>query len=77
MSRLAISKMGSCALNLPAMNLDYDEINIIQQYDKSDSTEISLPQPPPSARDDFGKVANITVHFLPCNQIFITYVTTE
>lgn len=55
------------------MNLDYDEINIIQQYDENDSIEIPLPQPPLSAIGDFGKVANITVPFLPCNQIFITY----
>lgn len=27
----------------------------------------------PSASDDFGRVKNITVHFLACNQIFITY----
>ncbi|WP_239392910.1 DUF3304 domain-containing protein [Snodgrassella communis] len=64
-------------LNLPGMNLDHNEVNIIKQYDEYYSADIPLPPPPPSAGDDFGKVANITVHFLPCNQIFITYGTIE
>ncbi|WP_239373249.1 hypothetical protein [Snodgrassella gandavensis] len=64
-------------LNLPGMNLDHNEVNIIKQYDEYYSTDIPLPPPPPSAGDDFGEVANITVHFLPCNQIFITYGTIE
>lgn len=29
----------------------------------------------PSASDDFDRVKNITVHFLACNQILITYGT--
>ncbi|MCT6881204.1 MAG: hypothetical protein M3Z51_02440 [Snodgrassella alvi] len=33
----------------------------------------TLPPSSPSASDDFGRVKNITVHFLACNQIFITY----
>ena len=64
-------------LNLPGMNLDHNEVNIIKQYDEYYSADIPLPPPPPSAGDDFGKVANITVHFLACNQIFITYGTIE
>ena len=58
------------------VNLDKEEKRIIDQYDEYYSAEIPLP-PPPSAGDDFGKVANITVHFLPCNQLFITYGTIE
>ena len=64
-------------LKVPGMVLDHEQLNIIDQYDEFYSTEIPLPPPPPSAGDDFGKVANITVHFLPCNQIFITYGTVE
>ena len=64
-------------LKVPGMVLDHDQLNIIDQYDEFYSSEIPLPPPPPSAGDDFGKVANITVHFLACNQIFITYGTVE
>ncbi|OCG16084.1 hypothetical protein A9G09_03780 [Gilliamella sp. wkB292] len=64
-------------LNLPGIAIDHKELDIINQYDESYSTVIPLPPPPPSAGDDFGQVANITVHFLPCNQIFITYGTIE
>jgi hypothetical protein len=64
-------------LNLPGFVLDRKELAIIDQYDEYYSTDIPLPPPPPSAGDDFGKVDNITVHFLPCNQIFITYGTIE
>ena len=65
------------ALNTSGMNFDHNQLNIIDKYDEYYSTEIPLPPPPPSAGDDFGKVANITVHFLACNQIFITYGTIE
>ncbi len=64
-------------LKVPGLVLDHEQLNIIEQYNEYYSTEIPLPPPPPSAGDDFGKVANITVHFLPCNQIFITYGTIE
>ncbi|OCG16086.1 hypothetical protein A9G09_03790 [Gilliamella sp. wkB292] len=64
-------------LNTAGLNVDRNEANLIHQYDEYYSTEIPLPPPPPSAGDDFGQVANITVHFLPCNQIFITYGTIE
>ncbi|WP_239373251.1 DUF3304 domain-containing protein [Snodgrassella gandavensis] len=64
-------------LNLPGVNVDQAEERIIDSYNEYYSTDIPLPPPPPSAGDDFGKVANITVHFLPCNQIFITYGTIE
>ncbi|PIT50441.1 DUF3304 domain-containing protein [Snodgrassella communis] len=64
-------------LNLPGVVIDRKEANIIDQYDEHYSADIPLPPPPPSAGDDFGKVANITVHFLACNQIFITYGTIE
>ena len=64
------------ALNTSGMNFDHNQLNIIDKYDEYYSTEIPLP-PPPSAGDDFGKVANITVHFLACNQLFITYGTIE
>ena len=64
-------------LRLPGVNVDKNEERIIDQYDEYYSAEIPLPPPPPSAGDDFGKVANITVHFLPCNQLFITYGTIE
>jgi hypothetical protein len=61
---------------LPGVNIDRNEANIINQYDEYYSTDILL-LPPLSAGDDFDKVGNITVHFLPCNQIFITYGTIE
>ena len=64
-------------LNTAGVNIDKKELQIIDQYDEYYSAEIPLPPPPPSAGDDFGKVANITVHFLPCNQLFITYGTIE
>ncbi len=64
-------------LKVPGLVLDEDQLNIMKEYYEYYSTEIPLPPPPPSAGDDFGKVANITVHFLPCNQIFITYGTIE
>ena len=62
-------------LNTAGVNIDKKELEIIDQYDEYYSAEIPLP--PPSAGDDFGKVDNITVHFLPCNQLFITYGTIE
>ncbi|WP_239392902.1 DUF3304 domain-containing protein [Snodgrassella communis] len=64
-------------LNLPGVNVDQKEERIIDSYNEYYSADIPLPPPPPSAGDDFGKVANITVHFLACNQIFITYGTIE
>ena len=64
-------------LNTAGVNVDKKESQIIDQYDEYYSAEIPLPPPPPSAGDDFGQVANITVHFLPCNQLFITYGTIE
>jgi hypothetical protein len=64
-------------LNLPGVNFDQNEKNLIRQYHENHSAEIPLPPPPPSAGDDFGKVANITVHFLACNQLYITYGTVE
>ena len=64
-------------LNLPGVNFDEKESAIISQYDENHSAVIPLPPPPPSAGDDFGKVRNITVHFLACNQLYITYGTVE
>ncbi|WLT02849.1 DUF3304 domain-containing protein [Snodgrassella alvi] len=64
-------------LNLPGVNFDEKEFAIIDQYAENYSAVIPLPPPPPSAGDDFGKVANITVHFLACNQLYITYGTVE
>ena len=64
-------------LNLPGLNFDEKERATIQQYSENYSAVIPLPPPPPSAGDDFGKVANITVHFLACNQLYITYGTVE
>ena len=64
-------------LNLPGVNFDEKEFSIIDQYAENYSAVIPLPPPPPSAGDDFGKVANITVHFLACNQLYITYGTVE
>ncbi|PIT60866.1 DUF3304 domain-containing protein [Snodgrassella alvi] len=64
-------------LNIPGVNFDQNEKNIIGQYYENHSAEIPLPPPPPSAGDDFGKVRNITVHFLACNQIFIDYGTRQ
>ncbi|PIT24447.1 hypothetical protein BGI37_09575 [Snodgrassella alvi] len=64
-------------LNVPGMVRDPNEVNIIRQYHENYSAEIPLPPPPAFAGDDFGKVANITVHFLACNQLYITYGTVE
>ncbi|PIT60867.1 DUF3304 domain-containing protein [Snodgrassella alvi] len=64
-------------LNVPGMVRDRNELAIIDQYDENYSAEIPLPPPPPSAGDDFGKVSNITVHFLACNQLYIDYGTLE
>ena len=64
-------------LDLPGVNVDEKERATIQQYSENYSAVIPLPPPPPSAGDDFGKVANITVHFLACNQLYITYGTVE
>ena len=64
-------------LNLPGLNFDQNEKRAIKQYQEEYSAVIPLPPLPPSAGDDFGKVANITVHFLACNQLYITYGTVE
>ncbi|PIT45224.1 DUF3304 domain-containing protein [Snodgrassella alvi] len=64
-------------LNLPGVVIDRKESVIIDQYDENYSAEIPLPPPPAFAGDDFGKVRNITVHFLACNQIFIDYGTRQ
>ena len=64
-------------LDLPGMNFDENESRIIDEYAENYSAVIPLPPPLPSAGDDFGKVANITVHFLACNQLYITYGTIE
>ena len=64
-------------LNLPGVNVNEHEYQTIMQYTESHSAVIPLPPPPPSAGDDFGKVRNITVHFLACNQLYITYGTVE
>ncbi|MBI0164296.1 DUF3304 domain-containing protein [Snodgrassella sp. M0351] len=62
-------------LNLPGVNFDEKESAIIDQYDENHSAVIPLP--PPSMGDDFGKVSNITVHFLACNQLYIDYGTKD
>ena len=67
----------SRVLNLPGVNVDESERATILQYAENYSAVIPLPPPPPSAGDDFGKVRNITVHFLACNQLYITYGTIE
>ncbi|PIT52592.1 hypothetical protein BHC44_01380 [Snodgrassella alvi] len=64
-------------LNLPGLVVDRKESAIIDQYDENYSAVVPLPPPPAFAGDDFGKVANITVHFLACNQLYITYGTVE
>ena len=64
-------------LNKPGLVLNENEYQTIMQYTERHSAVIPLPPPPPSAGDDFGKVANITVHFLACNQLYITYGTVE
>ena len=64
-------------LNKPGLVFDSQESAIMDQYAENYSAVIPLPPPPPSAGDDFGKVANITVHFLACNQLYITYGTIE
>ncbi|PIT45226.1 DUF3304 domain-containing protein [Snodgrassella alvi] len=64
-------------LNKPGLVFDENEYQTIMQYTENHSAEIPLPPPPVSMGDDFGKVSNITVHFLACNQIFIDYGTME
>ncbi|PIT53353.1 DUF3304 domain-containing protein [Snodgrassella alvi] len=64
-------------LNVPGMVRDSNELAIINQYDENYSAVVPLPPPPAFAGDDFGKVRNITVHFLACNQIFIDYGTRQ
>ncbi|PIT58728.1 DUF3304 domain-containing protein [Snodgrassella alvi] len=64
-------------LNVPGMVRDSNELAIIDQYDENYSAVVPLPPPPAFAGDDFGKVSNITVHFLACNQLYITYGTVE
>ncbi|OOX79414.1 DUF3304 domain-containing protein [Snodgrassella alvi] len=64
-------------LDMPGVNFDENEKSIMRQYYENYSAVIPLPPPPPSAGDDFGKVRNITVHFLACNQLYITYGTVE
>ncbi|PIT60871.1 DUF3304 domain-containing protein [Snodgrassella alvi] len=64
-------------LNKPGLVLDEKEYQTIVQYTENHSAEIPLPPPPAFAGNDFGKVRNITVHFLACNQIFIDYGTRQ
>ena len=64
-------------LDMPGVNFDENEKSIMRQYYENYSAVIPLPPPPPSAGDDFGKVSNITVHFLACNQLYIDYGTTD
>ena len=64
-------------LDMPGVNFDESQKSIMRQYYENYSAVIPLPPPPPSAGDDFGKVRNITVHFLACNQLYITYGTVE
>ena len=64
-------------LNKPGLVFDENEYQTIMQYTENHSAVIPLPPPPPSVGDDFGKVRNITVHFLACNQLYITYGTVE
>ena len=63
-------------LDMPGVNFDESQKSIMRQYYENYSAVIPLPPPPPSAGDDFGKVSNITVHFLACNQLYIDYGTT-
>ena len=64
-------------LDMPGVNFDESQKSIMRQYYENYSAVIPLPPPPPSAGDDFGKVSNITVHFLACNQLYIDYGTTD
>ncbi|KEQ01302.1 Protein of unknown function (DUF3304) [Snodgrassella alvi SCGC AB-598-J21] len=64
-------------LNKPGLVIDREESAIMDQYAENYSAVIPLPPPPAFAGDDFGKVRNITVHFLACNQIFIDYGTRQ
>jgi len=64
-------------LNKPGLVFDEEQSRIISQYDEYHSVTVPLPPPPAFAGDDFGKVRNITVHFLACNQIFIDYGTRQ
>lgn len=53
------------------------EDRIVTSYNERYSVDVPLPPPPPHAGDDFGKVSNVTVHFLACNQLYIDYGTNE
>ena len=64
-------------LDMPGVNFDKSQKSIMRQYYENYSAVIPLPPPPAFAGDDFGKVRNITVHFLACNQIFIDYGTRQ
>ena len=64
-------------LDMPGVNFDESQKSIMRQYYENYSAVIPLPPPPPSAGDNFGKVSNITVHFLACNQLYIDYGTTD
>ena len=64
-------------LDMPGVNFDESQKSIMRQYYENYSAVIPLPPPPAFAGDDFGKVRNITVHFLACNQLYITYGTVE
>ncbi|WP_239372825.1 DUF3304 domain-containing protein [Snodgrassella gandavensis] len=64
-------------LNMPGLVFNEEQSRIISQYNEYHSATIPLPPPPAFAGDDFGKVRNITVHFLACNQIFIDYGTRQ
>ncbi|AHN27776.1 hypothetical protein SALWKB2_0394 [Snodgrassella alvi wkB2] len=64
-------------LDMPGVNFDESQKSIMRQYYENYSAVIPLPPPPAFAGDDFGKVRNITVHFLACNQIFIDYGTRQ
>ncbi|MDF7676391.1 DUF3304 domain-containing protein [Neisseriaceae bacterium ESL0693] len=55
---------------------DEKELAVIRQYTEYPHYTIPLP-PPPEGRMDFDKAGGIDVHFLACNQIFITYGTRE
>lgn len=61
-------------MNLLIFN-DKKEMVILCHMLKNIELMFILSPSSPSASDDFGRVKNITVHFLACNQIFITYGT--
>ncbi|KDN14439.1 hypothetical protein BGI40_05975 [Snodgrassella communis] len=73
MACFTVSCWHAKVLNVPGLVRDRNELAAIEQYDENYSAVIPLP-PPAFAGDDFGKVA-ITVHFLACNQLYITYGT--